>query len=40
MEGWAIWLPATLIDKGYLYVIISRQKEAIEVIKIPLNQIE
>ena len=39
-KGGQYGYPHTLIDKGYLYVIISRQKEAIEVIRILIKQIE
>ncbi len=38
-KGGAYAYPHTLLDKGYLYVIYSKQKEAIEVTRILLDQL-
>jgi hypothetical protein len=38
-KGGQYGYPHTLIDNGYLYIIISRQKEAIELIRLPLSQL-
>jgi len=38
-KGGQYGYPHTMIDKGYLYVIISRQKEAIEVLRIAISQL-
>ncbi len=39
-KGGQYGYPHTMIWKGYMYVIISRQKEAIEVIRFKLNQLD
>jgi len=38
-KGGQYGYPHTMIDKGYLYVIISRQKEAIEVLRLAISQL-
>jgi len=38
-KGGQYGYPHTMIWKGYMYIIISRQKEAIEVIRFKLNQL-
>ena len=38
-KGGQYGYPHTIIDKGYFYVIISRQKEAIEVIRFKLGEL-
>jgi len=38
-KGGQYGYPHTIIDNGYMYVIISRQKEAIEVIRFKLSQL-
>jgi len=38
-KGGQYGYPHTIIDKGYMYIIISRQKEAIEVIRFNLDQL-
>ncbi len=39
-KGGQYGYPHTIIHQGYMYVIISRQKEAVEVIRFKLNQLE
>ncbi|MDO3627313.1 exo-alpha-sialidase [Mucilaginibacter sp. BT774] len=38
-KGGQYGYPVTMVDKGYMYVIISRQKESIEVIRFKLSQL-
>ncbi len=39
-KGGQYGYPHTIIKDGYMYVIISRQKEAVEIIRFTLNQIQ
>lgn len=39
MESRLVWLPRTIIYDGYMYASISRQKEAIEILRFNLGQL-
>jgi hypothetical protein len=38
-KGGQYGYPHTMVDGGYLYVIVSRQKEAIEIIRFAISQL-
>lgn len=39
-KGGQYGYPHTMIHKGYLYIIVSRQKEAIEILRVKLDQLK